>query len=242
MLRIGTAGWSIPRAAAESFPGAGSHLERCGRVLNCAEINSSFYRPPMPSTWGKWAAQVPNEFQFSVKAPKAITHEAALVVEPEVMEEFLAGARRLGEMLGPLLFQLPPKLAFERRVAEGFFSMLRKQFEGRVVLEPRHGSWFTPAVSQLLERHRVSRVAADPARVPEAAETGGWRGLRYWRLHGSPRTYYSAYTTEFLDRLAKDIAAHESEAWVIFDNTASGAAIGDALELRDRLRLAGAID
>ncbi len=87
----------------------------------------------------------------------------------------------------------------------------------------------------MLARYQVARVAADPARVPEAAEPGGWAGLRYWRLHGSPRMYYSAYGAEYLEGLARAVQG-DAEAWVIFDNTASGAALGDALELRELLR------
>ncbi len=239
MIRIGTAGWGIPRTAAALVPGEGSHLERYARVLACAEINTTFYKPPMQRTWAKWAEAVPAGFQFSLKMPKAITHEAKLECEPELLEAFLAGASLLGGKMGPVLVQLPPKLAFERRLAENFFAMLRERFAGGVAVEPRHASWFTAGVGRLLEAHEVARVAADPARVPEAAEPGGWRGLTYWRLHGSPRTYYSAYDGEYLDRLANAVAerAPKGEVWVVFDNTASGAALHNALELRDRLRL-----
>jgi uncharacterized protein YecE (DUF72 family) len=229
MIRIGTAGWSIPKNAAEQFGGAGSHLERYARVLHCAEINSSFYRPPMLSTWKKWAAAVPAGFQFAVKAPRAITHEARLACEPEVLREFLSSARLLGEALGPILFQLPPSLAYDARVAVTFFSLLRREYEGLAALEPRHVSWFTPQVAKMLREQRVARVAADPARVPEAGVPGGFDGLVYYRLHGSPRMYYSPYGEEYLHRLASLIAGRE--AWVIFDNTASGAAIHNALEL-----------
>ncbi len=244
MIRIGTAGWSIPRSAAALAPGEGSHLERYARTLACAEINSSFYRPPMTSTWRKWAAAVSADFQLSVKAPRAITHEAKLVCTPEAIWTFRDAALLLGDSLGPLLFQLPPKLAFDERIAEAFLIRLRGGYEGLVALEPRHASWFTPQVSDLLTLYKIARVAADPARVPEAAQPGGWRGLTYYRLHGSPRIYHSAYDSEYLDRLANLVteAAQTSEAWIIFDNTASGAALHNAFELRDRLRLAGAID
>ncbi len=82
----------------------------------------------------------------------------------------------------------------------------------------------------------MARVAADPARVAAAAEPGGWRGLTYYRLHGSPRTYYSAYSEEFLAPLASRLQAEsEHPAWCIFDNTTLGAATGNALDLRRRL-------
>ena len=230
MTRIGTAGWSIPRASAESFPGKGPHLARYARILPFAEINSSFYRPPLPATWTRWAATVPAGFLFSVKAPRSITHEAALAPAPGLLEDFLTGAHLLGDKLGPILFQLPPKQAFDPTTAERFLKNLRTRYSGTAALEPRHATWFTPEVSALLAAYEIARVAADPARVPEAALPGGWPGLRYYRLHGSPRIYYSPYEHDFLTRLANDFK-HHPNTWVIFDNTASGAAAANALSL-----------
>jgi uncharacterized protein YecE (DUF72 family) len=236
MIRICTAGWSIPKAAAAAFAGEGSHLERYARILHGAEINSSFYRPPMVSTWARWEAAVPAGFQFAVKAPKTITHEAKLNCTPTMLTEFLAGASLLGEKLGPLLFQLPPKLAFDEASASSFFTLLRKLHRGPVALEPRHASWFTPEVSQLLSAHGIARVAADPARVPQAALPGGWPGLVYYRLHGSPRMYYSTYSSEYLAELAASMSVLTADAWIVFDNTASGAAAGDAINLSRLVR------
>ena len=104
--------------------------------------------------------------------------------------------------------------------------------------EPRHPTWFGADADSLLARWKVARVAADPARVPEAAEPGGWRDLAYYRLHGSPRIYYSSYDAAYLDALAarieSDLAADRT-VWCIFDNTAAGAAAGNALGLMERL-------
>ncbi len=229
---IGTAGWPVPRDAAHAFPGADSHLERYARVLHCAEINSTFYRPPLARTLRRWSASVPAGFHFSVKAPKAITHTRSLSCDPGLLKQFLDLTHELGATLGPILFQLPPKLAFDEELAESFFDLLRTLHDGPVVCEPRHATWFTPQVSALLARHRIARVAADPARVPEAALPGGWPGLRYYRLHGSPRTYYTPYSSEYLAQLAHALTA---DTWVVFDNTASGAAVHNALELQSSL-------
>ena len=141
MVRIGTAGWSIPRVLAGEFAGEGSHLERYGRVLNCAEINGSFYKLPRAGTWAKWAASVPEGFRFAVKAPRAVTHEGGLRLEDAgALRGFLEAVKGLGEKVGPLLFQLPPKLAFDEGVARAFFAGLREEFRGEVVVEPRHAS------------------------------------------------------------------------------------------------------
>ena len=226
---IGTAHWSIPLSAAADFPGPGQHLDRYSRILSCAEINSTFYRPPLPATLRRWATQVPADFRFSVKAPKSITHTQSLSCDPDPLKRFLDLATQLGDKLGPLLFQLPPKLAFDEELAQSFFDLLRTLHSGPVVCEPRHTTWFTPQVSSLLAEHHIARVAADPARVPEAALPGGWPGLRYFRLHGSPRTYYTPYSTAYLAELAPTLTP---DTWVIFDNTASNAAISNALELQ----------
>ena len=232
-IRIGTAGWTIPRAVAEELPGEGTHLERYARTINCAEINASFYRPIRISTLQKWADGVPDTFKFAVKMPKAVSHEAKLDCEAAILEKFLAEVRTLEKKLGPLLLQLPPKFEFDEKKANTFFTMMRELYDGPLVIEPRNASWFSGEANALLKEFKVARVAADPARVPKAATPGGWPGLRYWRLHGSPRMYYSAYSAEYLQTLASQINSSSGECWCIFDNTAGGAALPDALALKN---------
>ena len=204
-VRVGCAGWSLPKEHGDRFPAEGTHLERYAARFPAVEINSSFYRPHRPTTYARWAASVPADFRFSVKVPKVATHERRLVDADDVLDSFLAEATQLGDKLGPLLVQLPPSLSFSADVAERFFAALRDRFDGDVALEPRHASWFEPAAERLVTRYRVARVAADPAVVPAAAEPGGWDGLVYYRLHGSPKVYYSAYPDEYLEALAKTL-------------------------------------
>ncbi|HEX8850240.1 MAG TPA: DUF72 domain-containing protein [Gemmatimonadaceae bacterium] len=237
-LLVGTAGWSLPVAVQAAFPGEGTHLQRYARRFPVAEINSSFYRPHRPATYARWASLVPEGFTFSVKIPKAITHERTLVAAADLLDAFLAGASALGDRLGALLVQLPPKLALDIASADEFFRVLRARYAGPVALEPRHASWFDRDAGRLLVTHRVARVAADPARVPAASEPGGDPGLVYYRLHGSPRTYWSAYDDAYLDALAarmREAGRSATEVWCIFDNTASGAAAANALSLLERL-------
>jgi uncharacterized protein YecE (DUF72 family) len=229
---VGTAGWSIPRDLAVRFPSEGSALERYAARFAVAEINSSFHRPHRLSTWERWRDSVPEGFRFSVKLPKTVTHERKLTDTEELLDEFIVQATLLGEKLAVLLVQLPPKLAFNGAVATRFFDALGQRCPVTLACEPRHPSWFTEEASALLMAHRVCRVAADPAVCGEAARPGGWRGLSYWRLHGSPRMYRSSYG----DRIADYAAALREEAtgrdaWCIFDNTASSAAANDALAL-----------
>lgn len=238
MIRIGTAGWSIPRAAADEFPGTGTHLQRYAGVLTCAEINSSFHRPHAAAVYAEWAAMTPAGFQFAVKVPRTITHDAQLKRTRRVVERFLGEIDSLGARLGPLLVQLPPSLSFNIRAARTFFDLLRERHIGAVVCEPRHETWFTEAAERVLINYRVARVAADPSRIRNGKVPGGWPGIVYYRLHGSPRKYWSKYPPDRIARWSDDLqrVLATTDAWCIFDNTASGAAIENALELRVKVR------
>ncbi len=244
-MRIGTAGWSIPRATAAAFPGDGPHLRRYARVFACAEIDSSFHRSHRPAVYARWAAETPSDFRFAAKLPRAITHEGRLLGARAALERFLDDAGALGDRLAVLLVQLPPSLAFEARRARAFFALARRSFAGGIVCEPRHPRWFTAASDAVLAAARVGRVATDPVRAPEAARPGGWLGAHgdgngavvYHRWHGVPTTYRSRYDADWIAAHAAELAAWPTHAdvWCIFDNTASGAAAVNALELRDAL-------
>jgi uncharacterized protein YecE (DUF72 family) len=234
-VRVGTAGWTIPKAFAVSFASVGSHLARYARRFDAVEINSSFHRPHRRSTYERWSASVPDHFRFAVKVPKTITHQLKLSDAEASLDAFLEQTAGLGGKLGPLLVQLPPSLTFEADVVRGFFAMLRDRHAGDVVCEPRHPTWFAPEAEALLTQFRVARVAADPAKVPAAAAPGGWPGLRYIRLHGAPRVYYSDYPPEQIAEVARGLLEAPSPAWCIFDNTALGAATGNALALKEML-------
>src|SRR6185295_7476487 len=136
-IRIGTAGWSIPRAAASRFAPAGTHLQRYSRGLRCTEINSSFYRPHAAATYAKWRDSTPPDFLFAVKIPRSITHELKL---RNARAPLLAC---LGQKRGPLLLQLPPSLSFEASVVASFLDLVRTEYDGVVVCEPRHATWFS---------------------------------------------------------------------------------------------------
>jgi uncharacterized protein YecE (DUF72 family) len=236
-MKIGTAGWTIGSAAAGEFPIEGSGLQRYSRILPVTEINSSFHRPHRKSTWERWYESVPAAFRFSVKIPKEISHERKLVECDEPLAAFLDQAHCLREKLAILLLQLPPKFQFEANLVERFCNKLAARTSAAVVCEPRNATWFTGEADELLKRMKVARVAADPASTPAAASPGGWKGLSYWRLHGSPVIYRSSYADRirfYADRLIREMTRGR-ECWCIFDNTASSAAISDALLLREAL-------
>ncbi|WP_263262463.1 DUF72 domain-containing protein [Pseudomonas sp. RIT-PI-S] len=231
-LYLGCAGWSLPREQWPRFQPDGSHLERYASRFNAVEINSSFYRPHRASTYARWAAAVPPGFRFSVKVPRQITHDARLNACEPALAEFLDQCMALGDRLGCLLVQLPPSLAYDPPTACAFFAALRQRYSGPVVLEPRHPSWLQ--ARELLQAQRIGWVEADPAPLGEAAPQG-WEGVAYVRLHGSPKIYYSAYAEPVLQALAARLAAAAVPTWCIFDNTAAGAAVPDALWVLEHL-------
>jgi uncharacterized protein YecE (DUF72 family) len=234
---VGTAGWSIASRHSDRFPTDGSALQRYAARLPGVEINSSFYRPHRPETWRRWAESVPPGFRFAVKVPRAITHERRLAGCDALTGAFLDEIAGLGAKLAVLLVQLPPKFAFDPAIVEPFLAGFAGRTRARTACEPRHPSWFDGEADRLLDRLGVARVAADPAVVPAAAEPGGWRGLAYWRLHGSPVTYRSSYEDR-LDHYAARIRAELEqgrEAWCMFDNTLSAFATVNALDLMERL-------
>jgi uncharacterized protein YecE (DUF72 family) len=234
-MRIGTAGWAIPLALAEAFPGEGSHLERYAGQLAAAEINSSFHRPHRRTTYERWAASVPPEFRFAVKLPRTITHDQRLVDCTALLERFAEEVSGLGDRRGPTLVQLPPSFAWPGEVATSFFAAAQHLLGGSLVVEPRHASWFEAPVDALLAELRIARVAADPAKAPVAASPGGWLGLAYFRLHGAPQIYRSAYDEAAIAAQAarvRDLSAAGVEVWTLYDNTASGAALGNAVSLQ----------
>ena len=236
-VRIGTAGWSIPRAAAFRFESPGTHLERYARLFRCAEINSSFHRPHAAATYRKWRDGTPVDFRFAVKVPRTITHELKLQDARAPFVAFMDQTDGLAEKRGPILVQLPPSLSFDVSVMTRFLDVVRQVYDGPVVCEPRHASWFSSEVASLLDGYGISRVAADPPPVPDAAVPGGCLRLAYFRLHGSPRKYWSRYSEDDIAALSANVrgAAAAEEVWCVFDNTASGAAIENAWELRERL-------
>jgi uncharacterized protein YecE (DUF72 family) len=230
-LRIGTAAWALPRNVRDRFPAGASNLERYAGRFNATEINTSFYRPHHRDTYARWAASVPPDFRFAVKLPRAITHDARLADSEALLARFAGEIAGLGGKRGPVLVQLPPSFAFDAPLADTFFAQLDAVVGGPVAFEPRHPSWFDAQADALLVAHRIARVAADPAPVPAAAMPGGWRGAAYFRLHGSPRIYWSAYDDAALAAWRQSAVAASAESWISLDNTASGAATRDALAL-----------
>jgi len=238
---IGTAGWSIGRRHASEFPGPGPRLARYARQLRAVEINSSFYRDHSRATYERWGREAAG-LRFAVKMPRAITHEHGLQRASSLVRRFIDQIAGLGSALGPVLVQLPPSLVYDGQVAARFFGHLRDHFAGPVVCEPRNASWAVPNADRLMGRWRIGRVAADPPRVASRELPAGWLGPTgdgghatvYYRLHGTPRVYWSSYANDALTSVVSALQAWspETDVWCIFDNTAAGAALDNARALQ----------
>lgn len=236
--RIGLAGWSEAASRYRALLSPASDelkgLRRYASTFDFVEINSSFYRQIRASTCEKWASEVPDDFRFSVKMHRLITHYARLKA-PDLLGDFFGALAGLGEKLGVVLIQLPPTLVFDSRVAGNFFAALRRIYKGHAVCEPRHASWASGAAQSILADHSIARVLTE---IPDEKPAPIAKGLPgYIRLHGAPRRYYSSYSEEQLRQLATFLAGHPRRPrFVVFDNTASSAGVLNALELRRLLK------
>ena len=205
--------------------------------FNAVEINSSFHRPHRQTTYLRWADSVPDGFAFSVKLPRRITHDLRLVGALDALEQFAGEVSGLGAKLGCVLIQLPPSLVFDGAVAKAFLEGVREHIAALAVIEARHVTWFSDDATSLLTTMEIGRVHADPPAVPLAVVDTV--PIRYHRMHGSPRIYYSKYDEGILAELASDLVATSAAgapAWCIFDNTTLGHATSDALAVQRLLR------
>jgi uncharacterized protein YecE (DUF72 family) len=228
-VRIGISGWTYAPWRGTFFPGdlvQRKELEYASRRVRTIEINGTFYSLQRPSSYAKWAGEVPDDFLFSVKAPRYITHIRRLKdVEVPLANFFASGVLGLGSKLGPILWQLPPSLPYRREILAAFLRLLprdtvaaarlaRKHDENvkqpfmrsgpsrplRHALEVRHHSFNNPEFIALLREHSVAIVVADTAgKWPVIEDVTA--GFVYVRLHGDAELYVSGYTPSALKNL-----------------------------------------
>ncbi|TMI76813.1 MAG: DUF72 domain-containing protein [Bacillati bacterium ANGP1] len=206
---IGTSGFSYPEWKGSFYPADlpnGEMLRFYGQMFLTVELNNTFYRYPGEDTLAQWAAAVPPEFRFSVKAHRRITHNKRLVDVDGDVAFLFERLRRLGDRLGSILFQLPPSLRFDLSLLESFLASLRPG--GQTVLEFRHNSWRNEAVYRLLETHRVALCVAETDEEMQPADVVG--PVSYLRLHKS------RYADEDLHRWAQWIGQRTGEGRSVF--------------------------
>lgn len=264
--RIGISGWTYAPWRGVFYPPKLPHrleLEYAAERLDSIEINGSFYSLQRPTSYRTWAERTPDEFVFSVKGGRYITHILRLKnARGAVANFFASGVLALGPKLGPLLWQLPPTLQFEAGEVDAFLGMLpRTTTEAaalarettlkedrthlaageerplRHAVEVRHASFDVPEFAALARAHGVAIVLADTAgRYPVIRDTTA--DFVYVRLHGDEELYTSGYTDESLDRWAAELSIHLAQGrdvYAYFDNDVKVRAPYDAMGLRDRL-------
>jgi uncharacterized protein YecE (DUF72 family) len=232
---IGTSGWNYDHWRGTFYPGTvpkSRLLEFYAQIFTTVEVNATFYRQIGESTFHRWRENTPQGFIWAVKANRFITHIKRLKRVEDSLEKFFSQIGTLDKKLGPVLFQLPPSLEFDRCTAETFFSLLPKG--NRYTIEARHESWTSDDALSILKDHDIAWCISDTAgRFPylEAVTAG----FVYIRLHGSRKLYASLYTEEELVIWAEKIESWGIDAYVYFDNDFMGYAPKNALRLRELL-------
>ncbi|MBV6776145.1 DUF72 domain-containing protein [Xanthomonas axonopodis pv. cassiae] len=241
-IRIGISGWRYARWRGTFYPAGLAQRRELEYAAGCfpsVEINGSFYSLQRPDSFQRWHDETPEDFVFSVKGPRFITHMKRLRDCEQALANFFAsGILRLGVKLGPVLWQLPPTLRFDAELLDAFLGSLPRDSEAalararkrdtalmqgrsalaidrnrpiRHALEVRHDSFCDPACMRLLRRHNVAVVVADTAgKFPYLEDVSA--DFVYVRLHGDAQLYASGYSDTALDRWAARIAAWASGA------------------------------
>ncbi|HEY5254728.1 MAG TPA: DUF72 domain-containing protein [Acidobacteriaceae bacterium] len=234
-VRIGISGWTYPPWRGVFFPEKLSQkreLEYAASIFRTIEINGTFYSLQRPSSYQSWAERTPEDFVFSVKAPRYITHMRRLRdVEIPVANFFASGILRLRARLGPTLWQLPPNFKYSSELIESFLALLPRNteeavelgkkhdqmVEGRTFLETdrnrplrhaleiRHPSFVVPEFIAILRKYKVALVCADTVEWPRLMDVTS--DFVYCRLHGSKVLYSSGYSKAAIEEWAVRVAA-----------------------------------
>jgi len=235
-VRIGTSGWVYPHWRGLYYPPRlrqADWFSFFAREFDTVEINNSFYRLPSAAAFDAWRTQAPPGFCYAVKASRYLTHMKKLKDPEDPLRRFFERADRLGDRLGPILYQLPPHWHADLARFEHFLQVLPA---GHVhVIEFRDASWFREDVFQLLERHHVAHCIHDmpPLDVPVRVTA---RAV-YLRFHGA-RHDGGNYSADDLAPWAGRIAVWQAEGrqvWVYFNNDAGGFALNNARLLKGML-------
>jgi uncharacterized protein YecE (DUF72 family) len=236
-VRIGISGWRYARWRGVFYPEElrqKDELSFAARTFTSIEVNGTFYSLQHPSLFGKWAEEAPDDFVFALKGPRYITHMLKLRnAKPALANFFASGVLRLARKLGPILWQLPPNLAFDADRLAAFFALLPRDTESaaklarahnaklksrawlrpgenrkiRHALEVRHESFKTPAFIELLREHDIALVCADAVDWPLLTDVTA--DFVYCRLHGSEQLYTSGYGDDALSLWADRIRVWE---------------------------------
>lgn len=202
--------------------------------FDTVEINNSFYRLPKPGVFERWKESTPDDFLFAVKASRFLTHNKKLKDPENALDNLLPRAEELGEKLGPILFQLPPKWRCNVERLEELLQVLPRKH--RYAFEFREPSWHCAEVYEVLRRYNAAYCIYELAGFSTENEiTADWS---YIRLHGPGNKYQGSYSDEALLSWAEQILKWQgqlSSVFVYFDNDQAGFAPENALRLKQMM-------
>jgi uncharacterized protein YecE (DUF72 family) len=234
---IGTSGWHYDDWRQRFYPpklAKTGWLEFYSRHFDTVELNNTFYRLPKEAAFNNWYAKTPDNFVFSVKASRFITHIKRLKDAGEATNNFMSRSALLKEKLGPILYQLPPSLHRNDALLEAFLATLPDGIQH--VFEFRHQSWLTDEVYAILRRNNAGICTFDmPGLSCPLVATGDFA---YIRFHGSRSLYSSSYSDEELAEWAeriKKITGNLDSVYIYFNNDVQGFALKNAETLRNYL-------
>ena len=247
-IRIGISGWTYPPWRGVFYPEKLRQKDELGYAASkfrTIEINGTFYGTQKPASYLKWFEATPKDFVFSVKAPRYISHILRLRDAQTPLANFLAsGLLRLGPKLGPILWQFPPNLHYDKKLFEAFFALLPhdtsaaiamarqhglqknrvwletdKQRPIRHAVEIRHESFRDEGFIRMLRRFNIALVCADTVEWPRLMDVTS--NFIYCRLHGSERLYASGYDSKALGEWEKRV-----RAWAAGEEPADAERVG----------------
>jgi uncharacterized protein YecE (DUF72 family) len=229
-MLIGTSGWQYKDWRPGLYPAGMPQrlwLEHYAERFATVEVNNAFYRLPERSTFEQWRSRTPADFRFAVKMSRYLTHIKRLKDPAEPVARFLSRADALGDKLGPVLLQLPPTLRADVTALDETLRQFPRHVQ--VAVEPRHETWWTDEVREVLSRHGAALCWADRLGRPV---TPLWHtaGFGYLRMHEGRAKPWPNYGSTALSTWLDRIDAHLSglEVWVYFNNDPGGAAVVNA--------------
>ena len=233
-IHIGTSGWHYDHWMATFYPGdmkPKNFLDYYIKHFQTVEINNSFYRLPQKKTFAEWRDSVPKDFLFAVKASRYITHMKKLGDPKKSIKLFFDRVEALGNKLGPILFQLPPRWHCNADRLADFLKALPKKYQ--YTFEFRDQTWINPEIEKILKKHNSAFCIYDLNYFTSPKTVTA--DFVYIRLHGPNGAYAGSYSDKQLKEWAKDIKKWHKEGrsvYCYFDNDESGYAPKDALRLR----------
>lgn len=238
---IGTSGWQYRHWRGRFYPPRlpqRAWLDWYAERFATVEVNATFYRLPRAATLEEWRRRLPPDFVMAVKASRYLTHIRRLRDPEEPVRRLMEVAEALGPRLGPVLLQLPPNMSADPpRLARTLDQFPRGV---RVAVEPRHPSWFTPEVYELLERRDAALCMADrPGWRPDPVRTAGWGYLRLHEGRATPRPCYGRAALASWARRIAERFGPDYDVFVFTNNDTEGCAVRDARVLAGQLRRVG---